>query len=110
MRPRWIDDDPHPTPPRIGTTVIASWWPGRYVLVSTIFVEGTSPLARMVSSIKSGVPYNEASPLRERFVTHVFACDKHGIPRSWDDPLFERVYATREEAEVGHRDVVTRFT
>jgi hypothetical protein len=105
-----MNDDPHPTPRRIGTTVIASWWPGQYGVVSTISVEGTSHLARLVSSLESGVPYDEASPLPERFFTQVVACDKHGVARSWDNPLFEREYATREEAEVGHRDTVTRFT
>jgi hypothetical protein len=110
MRPRWIDDEPNPRPPRIGTTVIASWWPGRYLLVSTICVAGTSHLARLMSSLESGVPLDETSPLPERFVTQVVACDKDGVAHSWDNPLFEREYATREEAEIGHKDTLTRFT
>jgi hypothetical protein len=64
----------------------------------------------LTSSLESGVPFDEASPLPERFVTQVVACDKDGVARSWDDPLFEREYATREEAEAGHKDTVTRFT
>src|SRR5205823_13920629 len=96
MRPRWIDDDPNPSPPRIGTTLIARWWPGRYVLVSTICIEGTSDLARLRSSITTGVSYHEAPPLAETFVTQVVACDKYGVARSWDNPR-------SEERRVGKR-------
>ena len=110
MRPHWISDDPSPDPPRIGTTVIASWLPGRYVLVSTICVDGNSPLGRLRSSIQAGVPYYDAPPLPESFVTQVVRCDKYGVARSWDNPLFEREYATRQKAEIGHREAVAKFS
>src|SRR5437773_521281 len=43
-------------------------------------------------------------------VTQAVASAKYGVARSWDNPLFEREYATREEAEIGHRETVARFT
>jgi hypothetical protein len=110
MRPRWISDDPSPNPPRIGTTVIASWLPGGYVLVSTICVDGNSALARLRSSIQTGVPYDDAPPLPESFVTQVVRCDQYGVARSWDNPFFEKEYATHQEVRTGHREAVAKFS
>lgn len=110
MRPRWIEDDPAPKNGRIGTTVIARWWPGRYLLVSTIQLDGTSRLAQLTSSLETGLPFGKAPPLPERFVTQVFRCDKFGVARSFDHPLYEQEHATLSDAKVGHKDAVARFT
>jgi hypothetical protein len=110
MRPRWISNDPSPDPPRIALTVIAQWWPGRYLLVSTIRLSGDFPEARLLSSLETGISYKEAPPKAESFVTQVVRCDRCGVAMSWDDPLFEREYSTRHEAEIGHQQAVAQFT
>ena len=112
MRPRWIWDDPEPDAARLALTVIAHWWPGRYLLVSTVRLGGalTSPTTRLLSALQTGTSYTDAPPLPEGFVTQVVRCDRYGIARSWDNPLFEREYATRQEAEIGHREAVAKFS
>jgi hypothetical protein len=110
MRAPWILDDPSPRPGYFAHTVIAKWWPGRYFLVSTICLDGTSVEARLISSLETGLPLDEALPLPERFLTQVFRCDADGFVRSRDNPLFEKQYTTRADVNLGHTQVVARFS
>lgn len=108
MRPRWIDDDPHPNLPRVGTTVIAKWRPWVYYLISTIHVDGSSPLARLMNSIETGIPFDRA-PNRLAYLTQVVRCSRLGVAKSWDRPLFEAQYETLDEARTGHKRAVALF-
>jgi len=110
MRPRWVDDDPHPKPPRVGTTVIAKWRPWVYYLVSTIHVDGSSHLQRLMSSIETGIPFDRAPNRPATYVTQVVRCSRFGLAKSWDQPLLEAEYANLEEALIGHQRVVAQFT
>jgi hypothetical protein len=100
-------DEAEPELPSIGTTLIAKWWPGRYLLVSTIRLDGTDDDARLISSLRTGCTYEDAPPLTDTFVTQVVRCSYLGIPASWSKPLYEKEYATLEEAKTGHRKAVT---
>jgi hypothetical protein len=120
----WILDNPFDDPPehRIAT-IIAKWWPGHYLLVSTIALGGSdtqktqrgepagiSTAERFISALQTGVgDLKNAPPLPETFVTQVVRCNKYGIARSWNNPLFESEYATLEEAKIGHKEAVARF-
>ena len=95
MRARWILDDSSPDTGRIGTTIIAKWWPGRYLLVSTVRLD-----SEISSIFKPDLP----------FLTQVVRCDEYGHAPSWDNALFKREYATLAEAEIGHREAVARFS
>ena|SRR2546423_6922868 len=109
MRARWVDDDPVPRLPRIGTTVIARWRPGLYYLVSTIKLDDTSQMQRLIRSLDRGGPFGSAPPSPNCFVTHVVRCDKHGIAKSWDEPLVEIEWETVEEATEGHKRAVKLY-
>jgi hypothetical protein len=110
MKPRWILNDPSPGGlPRVGTTVIAKWWPGRYYLVSTIRMDGSSAERRLIQSLKTGVSFGEVGPQPDTFVTQIFKCDKHGMVKSFESPLLERHYSTLQEAEFGHQEAVAEF-
>lgn len=92
MRARWVLHNPSPEPDAIGQAVVASWWPGRFHLVSTVTV-------------------NNVLRKTESFVTQIFQCDSYGVVRGLDfsKPLFEKAYATRKEAELGHKLTVELF-
>ena len=109
MRTRWIDDDPDPNPPRVGTTVIAKWRPWVYYLVSTIFVDGSSHLAHLMSSIETGIPFDRAPNQRATYVTQVVRCSRLGVAKSWDRPLHEAQYETLDAARIGHKRAVALF-
>ena len=82
---RWIRDNLFDDPPeRSISTLIAKWWPGHYLLVYTLIDEPA-------------------------FATHVVRCDKDGWSGN-DDPFFWREYATLEEAKIGHKETVARFS
>ena len=111
--PRSILDNPFDDPPeRRMATIIAKWWPGRYLLVSTIPVGGEiqSTTQRLLSALRTGTNFKDAPPLPETFLTQVVRCDKYGIAASWDNPLFQKEYATLEEAKIGHQQTVARFS
>jgi hypothetical protein len=110
MRPRWIDDDPNPRHPRVATTVIAKWRPWVYYLISTIRLDGSSHLARLMSSLDTGTSYDGAPNRPEKFATQVVRCSRLGVPKSWDHPLYEEEYDTVEEARRGHRKALAMFS
>jgi hypothetical protein len=109
MRPRWINDDPAPRPPRIATTVIARWRPWRYYLVSTIQLDEASQMQRLIGSLEAGVPLGSAPPRPDCFVTQVVRCDRTGFAKSWDRPLLELEWDTVDEARLGHQRAVHLF-
>ena len=109
MRPRWIDDDANPKDPRVRTTVIAKWRPWVYYLVSTVRLDGSSHLARLMSSLETGISFDRAPNQPEKFVTQVVRCDRFGIARSWDHPLHEEQYDAIEEARQGHERALAIF-
>jgi hypothetical protein len=109
MRPRWIDDEPAPNPPRIGTTVIALWRPWLYYLVSTVQLDDSSQMQRLIKSLDYGGPFGSAPPSPNCFVTQVVRCDKYGVAKSWDHPLLEMEWDTAEDARAGHQRAVQMY-
>ena len=106
MRARWVSHNPSPNSEIIGQTQIASFWPGRFYFVSTIQLDSSSPISKLSRSIELGIAYNDAPPGPDEFITQVFRCNKDMMVRSFDDPLFEKVYSTLSEARIGHSDTV----
>ena len=104
MRARWISERPcaHPV---LFATVVASWWPGRYFRVSTVEtdLQWRDKMVRLAEGT--------GTPPPPWFLTQVFSC--RGVltgytagVKSLRNPLFEREYAERSEAEQGHRQTV----
>jgi hypothetical protein len=103
MRARWVSERPFATPV-LAATVVASWWPGRYLRVSTVETDLKWRDKMLKLSGETGTP----PPL---CVTQVFSC--RGVwagytasIKSLRHPLYEREYAERSEAEKGHREIV----
>ena len=104
MRPRWISERPcsHPV---LFATVLATWWPGRYLRVST--VETDLQWREKMVRLAEGT----AVPPPPQFLTQVFSCrgaltGYTASVKSLQNPLYEREYAERSEAEQGHRQTV----
>jgi hypothetical protein len=104
MRARWVSERPC-APPVLAATVVARWWPGRYLRVST--VETDVQWRDKMLKLSGGT----GTPPPPRCVTQVFSC--RGVLagytasiKSLRNPLYEREYAERSEAEKGHREVV----
>ncbi len=100
MRARWIRKETLKS--YVGFAVVARWLPGQYYLVSTTASGGTSRLARLTRSLETGVPFKQITSATAKFVTNVFACDCNGLVRNINKPLHECIYATLEEARLGH--------
>jgi hypothetical protein len=95
-----VSERPH-RPPVIAVTVIAGWWPGKYLRVSTI--ECRDEILAKLSKI-NGDPYYP-------YATQVFACGGADVdyivgPKRMNDPLYQRRYTDKVEAEKGHRETV----
>ena len=106
MRARWVSRNPSPKLPIVGQAHVSSWWPRRYYFVSTIQLDSSSPMSKLIRSIELGVDSNDVPPGPDEFITQVFKCNKDMIVRSFDDPLFEKMYATLSEARIGHNDTM----
>ena len=91
MRARWVKDVP--IDGSLGHTVIQSWWPWRFQLVMTIFVDLTE--SNRILGTKEPSYY----------VTAVFPCDVTG-GRTPKEPRYERRYSDPEVAAAGHREIV----
>ena len=103
MQARWVSERAH-SPPVLAATVVASWWPGRYFRVSTVETDLKWRDKMLKLSGEKGTP-------PPRCVTQVFSC--RGVwagytasTRSLRNPLYEREYAERSDAEEGHREIV----
>jgi hypothetical protein len=113
---RWIVENDYGDPLIVGDTTIAKYWPGLYVNVRTWRVDRENTAARAVWALKTGSDFKDAERLMpNQFVTRVYRCDKHGLTASFrrsgvKPPLFEREYATLEEAKAGHKEAVRRFS
>jgi hypothetical protein len=95
LRSRWVNNSLNLPDGIIGHTVIASWFPFLYYLVSTIRCGGED-------DVWDQTVY---------FSTGVFKCDKDGIaPEIGNAPLFEKSYPTHENAVEGHKAVVNRVS
>jgi|SRR6266850_1276263 len=91
MRARWVKDVP--TDDSLGHTVIQTWWPWRFQLVMTIFVDLTA----------SNRIFETTEP--NYYITAVFPCDAIG-GRTRKEPRYERRYPNPEAAAAGHREIV----
>ena len=100
MRVRWVSERPH-SPPVIAATVIAGWWSGKYLRVST--VECRHETLAKLSKVDCDPYYH--------YATQVFACGGADVdyivgPKRMNDPLYQRRYAEKVQAEKGHRETV----
>jgi hypothetical protein len=109
MNARWVSHTPSPNLPLVAQTIIAKWWPGRYYLVSTIKLDPSSLLSRLTRSLQTSELLENVAPGPDSFISQVFKCDKHGQPRSFDKPLYEKEYPTESEAKTGHNETVRRL-
>jgi hypothetical protein len=107
MHARWVLNFPTPELPGIGRAIIASWWPGRYYVVSTVQLDSFSPIAVLTRSLQQKVPFGKASPGPDKFITQVFKSDKDGMVASFDNPLYEQEYLDILAAQTGHKLVVS---
>jgi hypothetical protein len=98
---RWILENPQPAP-RLAHTIVASWWPTRYYMVGTIEYLGATSEEPMKKLIRS-IPGTKA---RDEYIVQVFKCNRSGVPKTWDDPYYERSYGDKQEALGAHREVV----
>jgi len=94
MRPRWIDDD------RVtkGDRVAHKWRTWVHYLVTTFRIDETSPLQRIISSLKAQPVSGDSSVAIDHFVTCVVRCSRYGVARPNAEPLLEREYRTIDEA------------
>ncbi len=109
MRTRWINHDPSPELPVLGRTVIATYWPGQYYLVSTTLVDSRTPLRKFQRSVALKVSFENVPHEPDVFMTRIFKCDRQGSHRATENPLHERQYATLLEAMNGHNETVNLF-
>lgn len=91
--------------PVLAATVVASWWPGRYMRVST--VETDLKWREKMVKLSGGT----GAPPPPLCVTQVFSCRGFwagytATIKSLRHPLYEREYTERSEAEKGHREIV----
>ena len=106
MKARWVVPlNPNPELPIIGQDLIASWWPGRYYLVSTGALDPSSPLSRLTHATAHGGSIEDAKP-PESYVTGVFRSSKDSVVKSFN-PLYEREYSDLESARSGHAEIVS---
>ena len=112
MRARRVFDFPVEDPNCIGRTIVVRWWPGRNYQVLTLRLDFNTAAGRLIRCLEQGVPYIEAKPAPERFLTRVSRCDNNGLTITvpgYDplaDPLYEREYPDLEEAKAGHAETV----
>ena len=112
MRARRVFDFPVEDPNCVGRTIVATWWPGRNYQVLTLRLDGNTAIERLTRCLEQGVPYIEAKPAPERFLTRVSRCDIKVLTFTepgYDplaDPLYERKYPDVEEAKIGHTETV----
>ena len=106
MRARWVLEVSNPELSTVGQAIVASWWPGKYYLVSTVMLDSASPLSRLTRSIETGKPDAEVEPGPNVYVTQVIACDREGGVKSFEDPLYEKEFSGLTEARGGHRSTV----
>ena len=78
VRPRWIDDDRTIKGDRIGYTLIAKWRPWVYYRIITFRVHGSSRIQRMISSLDTGLPLDEAPTRPDYFATVAMRCNRYG--------------------------------
>jgi hypothetical protein len=106
-----LEDDFDPGGLSIGDTTIAKYWPGRYLRVCTQLVDRKNTAVRLTWALETGSEFKDAGRLMpDKYLTLVWRCDKHGISLPRSKPLFNREYATLEEAKAAHKEAVARFS
>lgn len=112
MRARRVFEFPVEDPACIAQTIVVTWWPGRNYQVLTFRSDGNTAIERLARSLEQRVPFAEAKPGPEKFVTVVSKCDKDGLVftlADYDplaDPLHEREYSNEQQAKAGHAEIV----
>jgi len=106
MCARWVSHMSSPKIPLVAQTIIAKWWPGRYYIVSTNYLDPSSPLSRLTRSLETDELLENVAPGPDRFLTQVYRCDRYGMPRSFNKPLSEKEHSNQSSAKAGHDETV----
>lgn len=109
MRTRWINHTPSPELPVVGRSIVATYWPGEYYLVSTTQEDSATPLRMFLRSVALQVPFENVPHEPDLFMTRIFNCNKRGWHKASEKPLYERQYSTFLEALNGHNETVDLF-
>jgi hypothetical protein len=107
MRKRYILDRPFgSSDDRVGCTVIASWLPWKYWIISTIHIHSSQdkPMREFGAISLPRLP-----GIRECYVTQIFRCDPIGVTKNMDEVYYEKEYESFEEAQTGHNEVVDKL-
>lgn len=106
MRARWVLHNPSPELPLVGYTIVASFLPWRFHLVMTFKQNLSHPLSKLTKSFELGVADNDAPPCTDLFMTTLFRCNRDGLSKSLENPLFEQEYSDLSQAQKGHNEIV----
>jgi hypothetical protein len=110
---RWVSDNPSPKLPIVAQTIVAHWWPWKYYFVSTVWIDPSEPLSRLIQAMKTGEiykkSYEDITPGPDRFVTQIFKCDKNKLVKSMDHAFYKREYFDLTQAKLGHNETVDLF-
>jgi hypothetical protein len=73
-------------------------------------MDPSEPLNRLIQSMKTmeifKKSYEDIRPGPDRFVTHIFKCDKNKLIKSMDYVLYEQEYFDLTQAKLGHNETI----
>ena len=91
-------------------TVIASRLPWAYYCVVTMQKDTFSPLSKLTRSLHSHINYKDVPDEILGYTTYIYRCDKNGLVKSQDEPIYEQDYTDINKAIKGHKDTVKKFS
>jgi len=80
-----------------------------YYRIITFRLDGSSRMQRMISSLETGLPLDQAPTRPNYFATVAMRCNRYGTTHPNTQPLLEREYETLEQAVQGHEMAVMAF-
>ena len=91
----------------VGHTIIAGWWPTTYYRVLTMEIKvasATEGVAFLTHQLQQKCP-DKCGLARDYFVALVHRTDRYGFPKT-NGPVYEVEFQYRDEAILGHRQIV----
>jgi hypothetical protein len=104
---RWMKDVSPTDPHAVGSTVIASWWPGRFYRVLTTDMNAAGTTEGMMSlsrQLHEEFP-EKLGPAPDCFVTVVHRTDRNGVPKKAESYCGVE-FQSKQEAVLGHSLIV----
>lgn len=104
MRARWVRHHDARLP-SVASTLIGRWPPGSCYWVNTLEIRLSTdedPMSRLLREVPGSDP-------SDRWVTQVFKCDRSGLPRMDDKPVYQREHFDIRQAKCAHDDVVRQL-